>query len=30
VRMLLVPATMRLLGRWNWWAPAALTRWSAR
>jgi putative drug exporter of the RND superfamily len=28
VRMLLVPATMRLLGRWNWWAPSALTRWS--
>jgi uncharacterized membrane protein YdfJ with MMPL/SSD domain len=26
VRMLLVPATMRLLGRWNWWAPASLTR----
>jgi RND superfamily putative drug exporter len=24
VRALLVPATMRLLGRWNWWAPAAL------
>ena len=24
VRMLLVPATMRLLGRWNWWAPAPL------
>ena len=23
VRTLLVPATMRLLGRWNWWAPAA-------
>jgi putative drug exporter of the RND superfamily len=22
VRALLVPATMRLLGRWNWWAPA--------
>ena len=21
VRCLLVPATMRLLGRWNWWAP---------
>jgi uncharacterized membrane protein YdfJ with MMPL/SSD domain len=21
VRTLLVPATMRLLGRWNWWAP---------
>ena len=30
VRMLLVPATMRLLGRWNWWAPGplrALWRW---
>ena len=26
VRALLVPATMRLLGRWNWWAPAALAR----
>jgi putative drug exporter of the RND superfamily len=26
VRMLLVPATMRLLGRWNWWAPTPLTR----
>jgi RND superfamily putative drug exporter len=24
VRALLVPATMRLLGRWNWWAPAGL------
>ena len=24
VRALLVPATMRLLGRWNWWAPAPL------
>ena len=24
VRALLVPATMRLLGRWNWWAPATL------
>jgi RND superfamily putative drug exporter len=24
VRMLLVPATMRLLGTWNWWAPAPL------
>jgi RND superfamily putative drug exporter len=30
VRALLVPATMRLLGRWNWWAPAALRRWWAR
>jgi RND superfamily putative drug exporter len=26
VRGLLVPATMRLLGRWNWWAPRPL-RW---
>ncbi|MFH5823244.1 MMPL family transporter [Georgenia sp. AZ-5] len=26
VRMLLVPATMTLLGRWNWWAPAPLQR----
>ncbi len=26
VRCLLVPATMTLLGRWNWWAPAALRR----
>jgi uncharacterized membrane protein YdfJ with MMPL/SSD domain len=24
VRMVLVPATMRLLGRWNWWAPGPL------
>ena len=23
VRLLLVPATMTLLGRWNWWAPRA-------
>jgi uncharacterized membrane protein YdfJ with MMPL/SSD domain len=22
VRALLVPATMRLMGRWNWWVPA--------
>ena len=27
VRALLVPATMRLLGNWNWWAPAWLPRW---
>ncbi len=30
VRMLLVPSTMRLLGKWNWWAPAplrAIWRW---
>ena len=26
VRCLLVPATMTLLGRWNWWAPAWLAR----
>ncbi|MEV0719427.1 MMPL family transporter, partial [Asanoa sp. NPDC050611] len=26
VRMLLVPATMTLLGRYNWWAPAWLAR----
>lgn len=27
VRMLLVPATMTILGKWNWWAPAPLRRW---
>jgi putative drug exporter of the RND superfamily len=26
IRALLVPATMRLLGRWNWWMPARLER----
>jgi RND superfamily putative drug exporter len=26
VRALLVPATMRLLGKWNWWLPARLGR----
>ncbi|TQJ48946.1 MMPL family transporter [Phycicoccus sp. SLBN-51] len=26
VRMVLVPATMSLLGRWNWWVPAWLDR----
>jgi uncharacterized membrane protein YdfJ with MMPL/SSD domain len=30
VRAMLVPATMRLLGRWNWWAPAPLQRWQNR
>ena len=30
VRMLLVPATMTLLGGRNWWAPAPLARWHAR
>ncbi len=29
VRMLLVPATMTILGRWNWWAPAPMRRWHA-
>jgi len=27
VRVLVVPATMRLLGEANWWAPAGLKRW---
>ena len=27
VRALLVPATMRLLGDWNWWMPRRLARW---
>jgi len=27
VRALLVPATMRLLGHWNWWVPDWLGRW---
>jgi putative drug exporter of the RND superfamily len=27
VRALLVPATMRLLGHWNWWMPERLSRW---
>jgi uncharacterized membrane protein YdfJ with MMPL/SSD domain len=30
VRALLVPATMKLLGRWNWWAPGPLARWWTR
>jgi RND superfamily putative drug exporter len=30
VRALLVPATMRLLGRWNWWVPGPLGRLHAR
>jgi RND superfamily putative drug exporter len=29
VRALLVPATMRLLGDWNWWIPRRLDRWLA-
>lgn len=30
IRMLLVPAFMRILGRANWWAPAPLARWHDR
>jgi len=30
VRMVLVPATMTLLGRWNWWAPRSVQRFAAR
>ena len=30
VRTLLVPATMKLLGEWNWWAPAPLRRFHDR
>ena len=30
VRMLLVPATMKLLGTWNWWAPEGMRRWWER
>jgi RND superfamily putative drug exporter len=30
VRALLVPASMRLLGKWNWWAPGPLGRVYAR
>ena len=30
VRALLVPATMKLLGDWNWWAPGPLRRWWER
>ena len=30
VRALLVPAFMRIAGRWNWWAPGPLTRVHAR
>ncbi|MDF5752453.1 MMPL family transporter [Spongiactinospora sp. TRM90649] len=30
VRGLLVPATMRLLGRWAWWSPGPLARWWSR
>jgi RND superfamily putative drug exporter len=30
IRALLVPALMRLLGRWSWWAPTPLRRLHAR
>jgi len=30
IRALLVPSLMELLGRWNWWAPAPLSRLHAR
>ncbi|HZT66685.1 MAG TPA: MMPL family transporter [Acidimicrobiales bacterium] len=30
VRALLVPALVALLGRWNWWLPGPLARWSGR
>lgn len=30
VRMLLVPASMKLMGEWNWWAPAPLRRFHDR
>ncbi|NKY47717.1 MMPL family transporter [Nocardia cerradoensis] len=30
IRMLLVPALMRLMGRGNWWAPKPLARWHER
>lgn len=30
VRVLLVPATMRLFGHWNWWAPGFVQRWQTK
>ncbi|RDI66844.1 RND superfamily putative drug exporter [Nocardia pseudobrasiliensis] len=30
IRILLVPAVMRLAGAWNWWAPRPLARWHRR
>jgi len=29
VRVLIVPATMRLFGDFNWWAPSPIARWYA-
>jgi RND superfamily putative drug exporter len=30
IRVLLVPATMRLMGKWNWWAPGLFGRFADR
>lgn len=30
IRALLVPAAMKLMGHWNWWAPGPLKRWWQR
>ena len=30
VRAVLLPATMKLLGEWNWWVPARMRGWSRR
>jgi trehalose monomycolate/heme transporter len=30
IRIMLVPSTMALLGKWNWWAPKRLWRWWRR
>jgi RND superfamily putative drug exporter len=30
VRTVLVPAAMKLMGRWNWWMPSRLDRWLPR
>jgi RND superfamily putative drug exporter len=30
IRVLLVPATMRLMGNWNWWAPGFMARFADR
>jgi RND superfamily putative drug exporter len=30
VRIVLVPAAMKLMGDWNWWLPSALDRWLPR
>jgi RND superfamily putative drug exporter len=30
IRVLVVPAAMRLMGRWNWWAPGFLGRFADR